>query len=613
MQKNLINILNSKQINKDDDLEVKVQDFKNYFSEFFSKFTLKNIYKLADISDKDILTAAFIVCNPMNTKEVLDLINKYPILLDEEYITLISIFSLYYNDEYFKEDIDNCLSFNKRQRDKKINKLFSKYELPRFIKSSFIEFLNKYPNTFDDLGVIFKNFKFELNNICVCFLRAKDEFNCIIKSVKGRELVDSLPSEMKKIFKKEFLPQIEESNNLIETANKYLDFLNTNYNKFTKECEVKEKERRRFNKNINLLINMLDTTNEIKDIDNILKLCPDAKSVSLVVDYIISHNKEIYLDLASKYDKARVNNDENLSLLFNRYGFSYDILNNIDRDNIKNMVYEDIESLLIRLKVLNLNNVNISHVSVDKLKSVEDLINKNFITKSWLKSNIDLISKKDNVLDLVISNINLLCDLGVNLTMYSNSLDILKSNMIKYNLDVLKSYDLVINKNTTNIDFLSSNDLMNRIDFVISIGLFQTIDNLDILNYSPLECYKLKIASILNVSMDFVDISEKELFDYSEHIIPDYLQSKLNSKDGLICELPVLLENYRLDNVTLNINGVLVSSEKVKRNLAKLGRNDKEACFYAIIYNGFYSYEEINIIRAYLLENESFYSLVKHV
>lgn len=175
---------------------------------------------------------------------------------------------------------------------------------------------------------------------------------------------------------------------------------------------------------------------------------------------------------------------------------------------------------------------------------------------------------------------------------------------------IKSSFSFVINKSTTDISFLSELNLRERIEFVISLNL--DFDNLDVLNYFLTECYKLKIANILDIPLYMVDINEEDLLiDFSKEIIPKYCIDMLNSDDYIHLTLPNFLEDYRIDSRTLSFNSVMVSSEKVKRNLSKFGKIDKETCFYAIIYNVYYTYDEIENIRLCLLENKDMYTLIR--
>lgn len=613
MKENLFNELKSKQISKDIELENKIKVFKSYFVNFFNKYSSKKFNDLINLSDKDILLSSVIVNNPLKTKEILDVSNKYCDLFNNDnYNVLFSIFACYYNDESFKKEIDNCLNKNILFKSINMIKLFKSIGIPFFIVKLFFDFIKENPYCLEDLGSMFNNFSHVDNNICVLFISSKHEIRELLEDEEFKSLFNSLNGEIRKLVTNDFLPQRMEYKMLFKNADLFFDYLNSNYNNVIKEYEKKEKERRRFNKNILDLIKELDTNYEIKNIDSILKLCPDSESINLVIDFIISHNESIYEKLVYDYENALLNSDENLNYLFSKYDFDYGNLNEQDRNKLKELGYLTIENLLKRVKVLSLRNINFCLLDFNKLSVIESLIYKNIITKDWLILNASLLYSDNNILDLVISNLDILSNENVNILSYSNSLDILKSNFLKLNLGILKTYNLVINKNTSDINFLSSSNLIEKIDFIISNSLYQGIISLDILNYSFLDIRKLKIANILNIPVSLVNCEEDNFSnDYSISIIPNNILVELNKDINDICELPSFLEVYYIDKVTLNINGVLVSSEKVKRCLARLKNQDNLSIFYAIIYNGYYSYEEILNLSQFLLGQNNIYSLIK--
>ena len=185
---------------------------------------------------------------------------------------------------------------------------------------------------------------------------------------------------------------------------------------------------------------------------------------------------------------------------------------------------------------------------------------------------------------------------------YQNSLDITISPLVSQNLQLLRKYKLEITRSTTNMNFLATNDLRERIEFVYSLGLYSELNDLNILNNSLEGLLRIKIASILNISViDIKDDLEEIFFDFSNTIIPYKIKIKLAQESNYISELPKYLENYKIDHETLSINGVYVSIKKIKRNLAKLKNNNPESCFYAIIYNGYYTYDEIEVLKNTLI------------
>lgn len=603
MKEDLIELLNSKKKSKDEQLISPVNDLKKYFLTFFDKISLKKDFNLSKIEDIDIISAFFVASNPLKVKEILNLIDKYKSLFDINKILPFLVFYFDGEQDLFKHKFDKCLNIkNNYFRLFKMSMLFSKFNISMDVIKTFNEFLECNPYAFEELKKIVGYYSINDGDKCVYFLRAKSIFN---EFYEDEILKDSrLNSKQRRSLKKHFFSNKFKDNPLSESANEFYEYLHLKYNEVVNEYEQSEKERRRFNKNIEDLIECLNNAQEISNIDGILKLSPDEECTKLIVDYIIFHNKKIYSELVNDYEKSVVNSDDNLRSLFNSYGFSYEKIESKELVKLKKISYESIQSLLSKLANLSLNDIDITKVCLYKLDTISNLITKGIITKEWLKVNFEIILINNNDFYLVLSNLNLLSEDGINMILYNNSLDILRSSLLEYNINLLKSYNLVINKNTSDLSFLSDINLRERIEFVISSLLYQSSGSLDVLNYSLEYAYKLKISNMLDIPVQLVDIEENLLYDYSKVIIPLCLQEKLNSDIEFDIFYPIMLDKYMVDKYTLDINGIIVSKEKVRRNLAKIGNNNNLSVFYAIIYKGYYTYEEIEILKETFLEKE---------
>lgn len=585
-----------------------IKELKDYFNIFYRKVSNKSVNNIIKLTDKEIILALIILRNPTKIKEIIALINKYPELFPKDnYDEIIGIIITYYKDEFLRHEIDKCLKksltnqiFGKRN----LMNLFHYLGLPPKSCEKFYLFTERHPNALRELRIVFESFEPQDNNMCILLIQTIIDFKEIVEDEDNKEFAASLSKKGRKMFKK-FIMSEEEAQAIKDATDIYFERIDSLYNNFVREYEQKEKERKKQNKSIAELKRLLDVDGEIKNIDNILSLCWNAEIKEKVIDYILAYNKQIYIRLVEEFERTRQNSDENLTKLFNQYGFNYETLDSEERSKLRNNNYEAIEDLLKRLKTLAISNINVSKVSVYKLSLIENLITKGIINSEWLQKNINLFYEDNNELESVITNLDTLSKEGINMLQYSNSLDIIKSPILKFNLYLLKVYGLTITKNTTDINFLASNDLRGRIELLYSIVSYSELTELDILNMNILDILKLKIANSLNIPFECIDDTSEIFYDFATDIIPSDIQNKLAQELEFVSDIPQILEVYSSDRESLNINGVLVSREKIKRNLAKIGNNDAISCFYAIIYNGYYTYEEIMCLQAVLIPEES--------
>ena len=307
-------------------------------------------------------------------------------------------------------------------------------------------------------------------------------------------------------------------------------------------------------------------------------------------------------------------NYDNLKRLFGKYNLNYDMMMEENREQLMRFKYKEIKEILEILKSLNLNiQINlIPFINLKKLKVIEELIKNATISREFGKKCLDLMKENDGVLEIILNNIRILSDKGINIRNYHNSLDILLSDKIATNIEILDKYLISINRNTTDINFLSSNDLEDKISLLLELGLFYEMDSWDILNETRENIYKIIIAVLIKVNVE--DLREvKGLVHQIYHdFIPDDIINLLRVNSNNKIELPKELEKYRINNYLLSINGVNVAINRFLNNLGKMRSRTNKDIFYAIIYDSFYDVEEIKQLQLVLVpEVNSLYSLVR--
>lgn len=602
MKIEVFSFLESKKISLDEQKEKSINEVKKYFKAFFPKYSAKNIESLKNMNNIEIFTPLIILSNPFNIDKVLTNITKYSYLFtDKNFEDKVISLAMYYLDKDIRALVDASFSSNP------FLSIPAIFNLPKafLVAGTPIDdpdglfILKEKPGAKEELKHLFGNLTPEFFNTATSFITAQNYY----KATDNVVIIGGYSQKEQRKLNK--IINDQETKDFNEQIKAYLNFLNHKYQELISAYEKEIKKSNKRNDNLDKLQRMLDTDQEIKNIAEILQLCSTDEEKEIVINYISEHNKAIYLELIREYENKRDNSDENLNILFKKYGFNYNNLTREEKEELKKLAFLTIEDLLKRLKALNIYNLNVSKVSLKKLTTLEELVTKGIITNEWLQLNGNIILLDNNLLDIILLNLTMLSQEGINMLQYRNSLDIIKSPLLKENLALLKSYDLTITKSTTALNFLVAPDLRLRIEFIYSLGLYQELTDLNILNNSLEDLLKIKIDNYLNIPVITITDLRDIYYDFATNIIPENIKDKLQSASLNTIAMPLFLEPYQIDKQTINLNGIYVSTTKIKRNLAKLESISPENCFYAIIFNGFYTLEEIEKLKEVLMPLEN--------
>ena len=245
------------------------------------------------------------------------------------------------------------------------------------------------------------------------------------------------------------------------------------------------------------------------------------------------------------------------------------------------------------------------------MKQTQEMIKIGNLTKEFINNNIYILRGDNDTLSFIIDNINYLSSHNINIKNYSSCLTILLSPNLINNLELLTKYNLTITKNTTNISFLEESNLNLKLDLIIELNMYP-LSNLDILNYSLANIYNLNLATKLNIPFSKIKNNSNLIFNPYTSFIPEAISKKLACSPIKTIALPEILIPYQESPISLNINGIKVSINRVLLNLSKLDDLNNETIFYALIYNSYYNLEEIEILSKALLPSiTNIYELVR--
>lgn len=565
----------------DIDLEYTRDIAKNLYLDFRDKYSGDNLEKLNEISFKDFIKTFLILKMPLKAEEIDNLIEKYAYFRVKNRRYLLKTILLYFNSAEFNalmRKIDKVkLAFLYKREIGKF-KLDSNYLVWILISFAWNPELKIIGNVLDDIPE---------NEIMLAF----DVLESIIW--KNISLEESSKSWFKK--KKSGNSQVEAFFTLLECA----------YKQILKSEESDKKNIQRFNQRLQDLVDLLNVPGEIKNLDAVMSLAPNSEVQERVATYILEHNNHYYQTIYDEWNTLRVNNEDNLEILFKRFGLSFGNLSLGVKQKIINLGYQKIEEILNWFLANNfrLRNEYLEQLDWEKVEIVRELLDKNLLTLNFVQKHLEIFFH-NGLLMLITNNIGYLNLHGVNIINYANSLEVLFSPILEENLNILKAFNLLITRKTKTIMFLGLNDLKEKLELVIEMGLFSELSSLDILNQSFEELYRWKIFKRLNIpfSESFSFYRHEDYFT-SGNIYLDDMKVEEKAEKDLTNTLPEILKPYIINNQVLLINGVYVSVVKLLANLSYFN-DDMEGIYYAILKDSYYDYEEVEMLRMALLEDD---------
>lgn len=415
----------------------------------------------------------------------------------------------------------------------------------------------------------------------------------------------------KKLSLKYSLLKIEQDLSIIT---KHCNQLLTADKNVQKETRTKIKKYKKFLQLFESEINK----EEITKIDDLINLLPDEELTSDVLQIIYNHNKEEYKKLEEEYTRLSDDSKIRFQALLGKYGIDYD---EYDASNEQSM-----EILAEELKILSDMNITnpklmitiINESGIFMMKYIYDLIQKNIITTEFATNNLAIFNKnvEDSAYPNLASNVTLIESRGINPAVFNTNPEIFleRPKTIIENLDIIHQYNLTKSlKTTSSHQYLHSNSLATKIDNILELGFEKDlVENLDLLNKSDDAWKRVRILKELNIPItttsELIEILDAKKFMIPDNNLDEYIfniNEYITDKDIPILEGINLqdLEEYSISNYTYNFNGVLISKNKVKRNMTDNSNN----ILKAIISNSIINDQEYNTIKETLIPKTKTY------
>ena len=314
--------------------------------------------------------------------------------------------------------------------------------------------------------------------------------------------------------------------------------------------------------------------------------------------------------MASSNDKIKY------KLLLTKYGIEDDLF----LESVSKYSLEKIEASLSKLAELGIKDTLVVEEFLksgdfDAIEGLAKYIKKGIIKLDFIKSNPGIFDCSSVVYSNVLANIDSITNKEINPTYIMENQDVLliPNGLFKHNLDVISEYGLK-SKLTTGTDskFLNDSSLAEKLDMVIELGYENLLtSNLSIASYSIDDWKKLQVLRFMNFEVleeDVLDVLKSKTFIVAQDAIDNYIfkpfdvceNSKLNNMPNTFVSVNNPLEEYSVSNLAYNIGGVIVSRNKVKRNLGKLQDVDmsfESKLLLSVLNNMSISYDEVNSIK----------------
>lgn len=362
------------------------------------------------------------------------------------------------------------------------------------------------------------------------------------------------------------------------------DILNKYYNKVKVREEKRkqnlQKKKRKYIKAIERL-SMESKRDVITDL-SIIELIPDEDYKRLALEYIYDHNKKASDKLEQELVKARSNSIVVYQHLLSETGI---ILTEESYDKFSFRTKEEIEQITKIAKRYGITDSNsiyqmLISANTETFSNIEKLHEKGIISKAFIAKNPTLFTETSASYRNLMNCIKTLKDKDIPYKVLHDNSDILvvDKKLLEDKLSTLDEYGLTkAIKKTTNLRFLESENLEELLDLVIEYGYGTELNsNLNILNFSKERWLRLSILKELNELPKNTEELEEVLgnpnFIVPDHNIHEYVSIPTEEYEkilrGLLQEESLApFEKYTKDNLTYDINGILISRRKVERQI----------------------------------------------
>lgn len=398
--------------------------------------------------------------------------------------------------------------------------------------------------------------------------------------------------------------------------------------KYTERVLSNEKKRKRtITKELSIYDNLegilcsISEKDEITEIDKLLEKLSDESIRAGVLRYIYEHNDKIYSNLQTEYNQLSASSSSHYKVLLTNYGISSD---QYDVSTIMDKSLDELTQMLEKLNKMGITGPKlllriIQNGNLEVTTYIESLLEKNIISKEFIITNFNVFATGSDELSALRTNIEFLREKGLNVHYLraSQEMFLLEPQQLEASIKVLEDYDLTNSMKTgMKCDFLQYEDLKEVIDVLLELGYEKNLEEkLELLNYKD-KFERLRLLKELNIPIttveELIDVVSSDKFMMPDGEISSYIYNAVDYMkpqvkiatvhdiDGTVLDQ---LEKFSETKRTYSFDGILISKNKVKRNISNLSAetNKEDRIIYSIVNGSILSDEEFgtvdNLIR----------------
>ena len=471
-----------------------------------------------------------------------------------------------------------------------------------------IQTIDNFPNYFDALLCL---------KTAQDFIKIKSQLKEEIDK-SARKVLDSLGLGEEDI-KKDF--DINTTKKIIFAARSYYD----------REKQLATSEKRAIRRELTAYesleenLEKMFSHSEIKNVSELLRRISNPNIRLELLKLVYLHNQKIYDEISTELEKQTKDPSNIYQSLLDDYGISPELYQIADvrlvpLDELKNML-ESLKALAITEPKIILEIIKTSNF--DTIQNIRAQVSKGIIDSELLRNNLAIFSKESKEYKNFISNLEFFIEEGFNphYLRANQEIFLLSPTQIKRNIKVLQEYDLLSSMKTgMDSRFLLNENLSENIDTLLELGYEEVlVEDLSLLNYQH-NFKRLQILKELDIRLsdlgELKSVLESEKFLIPRERISSYLYNSVPYKierleDDLVIPATIL-GNYEYSSRTYNIGGILISKNKVQRNIPNLNEEtSNKNLITALSSNSILSDEEFETIRSLIVKPETRKEYVK--
>ncbi len=322
-----------------------------------------------------------------------------------------------------------------------------------------------------------------------------------------------------------------------------------------------------------------------------------------ILKLVYEHNKEYYDALIEEHRQLSLNSSIHYQTLLQENNI------NIDVQTIMHNKVEDVKRMIITLRSVMI----VEPIVVGRILQITDVetfdklmvyFANGTLKPSLVEVNPNIFDKKSDEFKNFLVNIRMIKDQSINPRNFNESQFIFISDpsLVQRNIEFLKAYSFEksINKDL-DYHFLLNPSLLEILDKMLELGLEKFLEeDLSILNYYK-NLNRIRVIKELNIPITSLEqlkeilttetflLADEDILKYVEQI--DTSSIKMDSIPDEITRLRQF-EQYR----TYNINGVIISKNRVKRNYSEADDVENKT-LYSILHNSIMTQTEYETVK----------------